>query len=64
MREPFHDRGIGGEMPGLYFLGLKFLHSVSSEQIHGVERDAAHIADAIGARRVRYCRGRRFGKPN
>ena len=37
--------------PGLYFLGLKFLYSVSSEQIHGVERDAAHIADAIAARR-------------
>lgn len=36
--------------PGLYLLGLKFLYSVSSEQIHGVGRDAAHIADAIAAR--------------
>jgi putative flavoprotein involved in K+ transport len=38
-------------MPGLYFVGLKFLYSVSSEQIHGVGRDAARIADAIAARR-------------
>jgi putative flavoprotein involved in K+ transport len=37
--------------PGLYFVGLKFLYSVSSEQIHGVGRDAAHIADTIAARR-------------
>jgi putative flavoprotein involved in K+ transport len=38
-------------VPGLYFVGLKFLYSVSSEQIHGVGRDAARIADAIAARR-------------
>jgi putative flavoprotein involved in K+ transport len=52
MREPNHDRGVVEDMPGLYFLGLKFLYSVSSEQIHGVGRDAAHIADAIGASQV------------
>jgi putative flavoprotein involved in K+ transport len=39
------------DVPGLYFVGLKFLYSVSSEQIHGVGRDAARIADAIAARR-------------
>lgn len=50
-QEPDHHRGIVDSEPGLYFLGLKFLHSVSSEQIHGVGRDAAHIADAIAARR-------------
>lgn len=50
-REPNHDRGVVEEMPGLYFVGLKFLYSVSSEQIHGVGRDAARIADAIAARR-------------
>lgn len=49
-REPDHRRGVVEEMPGLYFVGLKFLHSVSSEQIHGVGRDAARIADAIAAR--------------
>ena len=53
MREPNHRRGVVEEMPGLYFVGLKFLYSVSSEQIHGVGRDAARIADAIAARRGR-----------
>jgi putative flavoprotein involved in K+ transport len=48
---PVQHRGIVKSKPGLYFLGLKFLYSVSSEQIHGVGRDAAHIADAIAARR-------------
>jgi putative flavoprotein involved in K+ transport len=48
---PVHHRGIVESEPGLYFLGLKFLYSVSSEQIHGVGRDAAHIADAIAGRR-------------
>jgi putative flavoprotein involved in K+ transport len=47
---PVHHRGIVESEPGLYFLGLKFLYSVSSEQIHGVGRDAAHIADAIAVR--------------
>lgn len=48
---PVHHRGIVESEPGLYFLGLKFLYSVSSEQVHGVGRDAAYIADAIAARR-------------
>jgi putative flavoprotein involved in K+ transport len=50
-QQPNHHRGVVEEIPGLYFLGLKFLYSVSSEQIHGVGRDAAHIADTIAARR-------------
>jgi putative flavoprotein involved in K+ transport len=50
-REPKQHRGIVDDMPGLYFIGLKFLYSVSSEQIHGVGRDAAHIADKIAERR-------------
>lgn len=45
--EPNHERGIATDVPGLYFIGLKFLYSVSSEQIHGVGRDAAHVAEAI-----------------
>jgi len=50
-KEPNHDRGIVASEPGLYFVGLKFLYAKSSEQIHGVGRDAARIADAIAARR-------------
>ena len=33
--------------PGLYFVGLPFLHSMSSSMIHGVGRDAARIVEAI-----------------
>ncbi len=50
-KEPMHERGMVGSEPGLFFIGLKFLHSVSSEQIHGVGRDADHIAQRIAARR-------------
>jgi putative flavoprotein involved in K+ transport len=38
-----HERGIMPDYPGLYFVGLKFLYSVSSAQIHGVGRDAERI---------------------
>ena len=49
-QEPMHDRGVVAAEPGLYFVGLRFLYSKSSEQIHGVGRDAARIADLIAAR--------------
>lgn len=49
-QEPLHRRGIVDSEPGLYFIGLKFLYSVSSEQIQGVGRDADHIAGNIAAR--------------
>jgi putative flavoprotein involved in K+ transport len=51
-QEPLHERGIVASEPGLYFIGLKFLYSVSSEQIHGVGRDANHIAGVIASRRA------------
>ncbi|MBW3594187.1 MAG: NAD(P)/FAD-dependent oxidoreductase [Actinobacteria bacterium] len=50
-QEPLHRRGIVESEPGLYFIGLKFLYSVSSEQIQGVGRDADYIARKIAARR-------------
>lgn len=50
-KEPKHHRGIVRSEPGLYFVGLRFLSSKSSEQIHGVGRDAARIADEVAARR-------------
>ena len=49
--KPNHERGVVEAEPGLYFVGLKFLHSVSSAQIHGVGRDAARIAELIATRR-------------
>jgi putative flavoprotein involved in K+ transport len=50
-QEPLHRRGIVESEPGLYFIGLKFLYSVSSEQIQGVGRDADYIAGKIADRR-------------
>ncbi len=50
-QEPLHRRGIVESEPGLYFIGLKFLHSVSSEQIQGVGRDADYVAQKIAGRR-------------
>jgi putative flavoprotein involved in K+ transport len=48
--EPRHEAGIVPSEPGLYFVGLHFLYSFSSDMIHGVGRDAARIAGAVAAR--------------
>jgi putative flavoprotein involved in K+ transport len=50
--EPAHRSGIVEREPGLYFVGLHFLHAMSSTMIHGVGRDAARIATAIAERTV------------
>jgi putative flavoprotein involved in K+ transport len=44
---PTHDRGIVESCPGLYFIGLLFLYSLSSALLGGVGRDARHIVDHI-----------------
>lgn len=49
--EPRHEAGVAIGEPGLYFVGLHFLYAFSSDMIHGVGRDAARIADAIGGSR-------------
>jgi putative flavoprotein involved in K+ transport len=46
---PVHERGVASE-PGLYFLGLDFLYSFTSENVGGVRRDAKHIAKHIASR--------------
>jgi putative flavoprotein involved in K+ transport len=51
---PIHDRGIVEACPGLYFVGLPFLYSLSSALVGGVGRDAEHIVDHIASTRVRY----------
>ena len=48
--EPRHESGIAVDEPGLYFVGLHFLHSLSSTMIHGLARDAKRIVDTIDAR--------------
>ena len=44
---PVHDRGIVESRPGLYFIGLRFLYSLSSALVGGVGRDAEYIVDHI-----------------
>ncbi len=58
--EPTHDRGVVESEPGLYFVGLRFLYAKSSEQIHGVGRDAARIAGHIAGRSGRARSSRRL----
>ena len=57
--EPMHEGGQVPGVPGLYFVGLTFLYSLSSSMIHGVGRDAARIAAAVGER----VRGLATGSP-
>jgi putative flavoprotein involved in K+ transport len=50
---PVQDRGIVDSVPGLYFVGLPFLYSLSSALLGGVGRDARHIVEYIAATRGR-----------
>ncbi|MDH4088898.1 MAG: NAD(P)/FAD-dependent oxidoreductase [Cyclobacteriaceae bacterium] len=45
--EPFHSRGVVNREPGLYFVGLNFLYSMTSDTVTGIKRDAAHIVRKI-----------------
>ncbi|MEX0875455.1 MAG: NAD(P)-binding domain-containing protein [Actinomycetota bacterium] len=47
---PVHKRGVAESEPGLYFMGLLFQFSASSETLPGVSRDAEHIAKHIASR--------------
>jgi putative flavoprotein involved in K+ transport len=49
---PIHDRGIVESCPGVYFIGLLFLYSLSSALVGGVGRDAEHIVDDIVSTRL------------
>jgi putative flavoprotein involved in K+ transport len=42
-----HRCGVVESQPGLYFVGLPFLYSMSSSMVHGVGRDAARVVRAI-----------------
>ena len=48
--EPIHELGIVDKVPGLYFVGLHFLYSMTSATLMGVGRDAERIAKAIALR--------------
>lgn len=47
---PVHDAGIVSSEPGLFFVGLHFLYSMTSETVTGVQRDAKRIVAALAAR--------------
>lgn len=49
-KEPMQDRGVVKNEPGLYFLGMHFLYSLSSAMIHGAERDSEFVANTISER--------------
>jgi putative flavoprotein involved in K+ transport len=46
---PIHHRGVVAAAPGLYFLGLPFQYSSTSDHVGGVGRDARHIAQHLAA---------------
>ena len=54
---PCHNRGVT-EWPGLYFIGMPFLHSGKSGLLYGTAEDAGHIAKSITANEkvLRYTR--------
>ena len=45
-----HRRGVSTDVPGLYFVGLRFLHRMNSSLIGGVGADAAFIAEQVAQR--------------
>jgi putative flavoprotein involved in K+ transport len=48
--EPVHDRGVVGSEAGLYFIGLAFQYSLSSDVLPGMARDHAFVANHIASR--------------
>jgi putative flavoprotein involved in K+ transport len=47
---PHHRRGVVTDAPGLYFVGLRFQHRMSSSLLGGVGADAAFIAEQVAQR--------------
>ena len=48
-RVPLHKRGIT-RVPGVYFLGLPWLHKLKSAFLNGVGEDAEHLAEQIAGK--------------
>jgi len=45
-----HQRGVVTNEPGMYFVGLHFLYSMTSATLMGVGRDANHVVKNIQLR--------------
>ncbi|HEV2358364.1 MAG TPA: NAD(P)-binding domain-containing protein [bacterium] len=48
---PVHRRGVTRH-PGVYFLGLRWLHTIASSSLLGVGRDAEYLAEHIACENV------------
>jgi putative flavoprotein involved in K+ transport len=48
--QPVHERGVVANEPGMYFVGLHFLYSMTSATLIGVGRDARHVVKNIQSR--------------
>ena len=44
-----HNRGVVDQVPGLYFVSLKFLYSVLSDTLFAIRRDAGYVVDHLVA---------------
>ena len=55
--QPEHARGVVESEPGLYFLGLVFQYSFSSDVLPGRGRDAGYVAKHIADQRRPGCEG-------
>lgn len=49
---PIHHRGISTGARNLYFVGLRYQHTLGSHLLHGVKRDAAYIAEQIAKNQI------------
>jgi len=49
---PIQSRGVT-EYPGLFFVGLPWLHNAKSGLIYGVGKDARYVAEAIASDQYR-----------
>ncbi len=48
--QPRQQHGVSEDVPGLYFLGLYFLHAVWSDTLPGLQRDVKYVAKQLAER--------------
>lgn len=50
--QPIHERGQVPAAPGLYFVGMRYQYTATSQDLYGVGRDAQYVAQHIAATRM------------
>ena len=48
--QPRHRRGVASDLPGLFFVGLRFQHRLRSSLLGGVGEDAEFVAEQVAQR--------------